>query len=46
MERKFLIFRTCIRRLARKTICFSKSELMLDTVMGLFINKFEFQRDV
>lgn len=50
IERKHLTYRTLrqaqgvtrIKRLARKTICFSKSELMHDTVIGLFINRFEF----
>ena len=42
IERKHLNYRTRIKRLARKTICFSKSELMHDTVLGLFINRFEF----
>ena len=42
IERKHLNYRTRIKRLARKTICFSKSELMHDTVIGLFINLFEF----
>lgn len=46
IERKFLTFRTRIKRLARKTICFSKSEFMHDTVIGLFINRFEFARNV
>ena len=46
IERKFLTFRTCIKRLARRTICFSKSALMHDTVIGLFINRFEFGRNV
>lgn len=46
IERKFLTFRTRIKRLARKTICFSKSEFMHDTVIGLFINRFEFGRNV
>ena len=46
IERKFLSLRTRIKRLARKTICFSKSELMHDTVIGLFINRFEFGRNV
>jgi len=46
IERKFLTFRTRIKRLARKTICFSKSEFMHDTVIGLFINRFEFDRNV
>ena len=42
IERKNLNLRTGIKRLARKTICFSKSELMHDTVIGLLINKVEF----
>ena len=46
VERKFLTFRTRIKRLMQKTICFSKSVLMHDTVIGLFINRFEFARNV
>lgn len=46
IERKFLTLRTRIKRLARKTICFSKSELMHDTIIGLFLNRFEFGRNV
>jgi insertion element IS1 protein InsB len=42
IERKHLGLRTRIKRLARKTICFSKSELMHDLVIGLFINRYEF----
>jgi insertion element IS1 protein InsB len=42
IERKNLNFRTWIKRLTRKTICFSKRELMHDTVIGLLINKVEF----
>ena len=42
IERKNLNLRTWIKRLARKTICFSKSEKMHDTVIGLLINKVEF----
>jgi insertion element IS1 protein InsB len=42
IERKHLTLRTRIKRLARKTICFSKSTLMHDTVIGLFINQYEF----
>lgn len=42
LERKHLTLRTRIKRLARKTICFSKSTEMHDTVIGLFINRFEF----
>jgi len=42
IERKHLTFRTRVKRLARKTICFSKSERMHDIVIGLFINRYEF----
>lgn len=42
IERKHLTLRTRIKRLARRTICFSKTTLMHDTVIGLFINRFEF----
>lgn len=37
IERKNLDLRTRIKRLARRTICFSKSELLRDTVIGSFI---------
>ena len=46
IERKHLTLRTRIKRLARKTICFSKSVLMHDTVIGLFINRHEFGRAI
>jgi len=46
IERKNLTLRTRIKRLARKTICFSKSILMHDTVIGLFINRYEFDRPI
>ena len=42
IERKHLTLRTRIKRLVRKTICFSKSILMHDLVIGLFINRYEF----
>ena len=42
IERKHLTLRTRIKRLTRKTICFSKSEKMHDLVIGMFINFFEF----
>jgi insertion element IS1 protein InsB len=42
IERKHLTLRTRIKRLAHKTICFSKSVVMHDIVIGLFINRFEF----
>ena len=46
IERKHLILRTRIKRLARKTICFSKSTQMHDIVIGLFVNRYEFGRAV
>jgi len=42
IENKNLLFRTRIKRLARKSICFSKSEVLHDTVIGLFINRYCF----
>jgi len=42
IERKHLTLRTRIKRLARKTICFSKSIEMHDIVIGLFVNRYEF----
>jgi insertion element IS1 protein InsB len=42
LERKHLTLRTRIKRLMRKTICFSKSVQMHEIVIGLFINRFEF----
>ena len=42
IERKHLTRRTRMKRLARKTICFSKSILMHDMVLGLFVNRDEF----
>jgi insertion element IS1 protein InsB len=41
IERKHLTLRTRIKRLVRKTICFSKSTQMHDIVIGLFINRYE-----
>ena len=46
IERKHLTLRTRIKRLARKTICFSKLERMHDIVIGLFINRYEFWRAI
>jgi insertion element IS1 protein InsB len=42
LERKHLTLRTRIKRLVRKTICFSRSLVMHELVIGLFINRFEF----
>ena len=42
LARKHLTLRTQIKRLVRKTICFSRSVQMHEIVIGLFINRFEF----
>jgi insertion element IS1 protein InsB len=42
IERKHLTLRTRMKRLTRKTICFSKSMQMHDIVIGLFVNRYEF----
>ncbi len=42
IERKHLTLRTRMKRLTRKTICFSKSIQMHDIVIGLFVNRYEF----
>ncbi len=42
IERKHLTLRTRIKRLMRKTICFSQSIQMHDIVIGLFVNRYEF----
>ena len=42
IERKNLDLRTRIKRLARRTICFSKSEILHDAVIGRFINLYLF----
>ena len=46
IERKHLTLRTRIKRLARKTICFSRSTQMHDIMIGLLINRYEFGRAV
>jgi hypothetical protein len=43
IERKHLTLRTRIKRLTRKTICFSRSIQMHDIVIGLFVNRVVFQ---
>lgn len=42
IERKHTPFRSRIKRLTRKTICFSRSIFMHDLVVGLVINRYEF----
>jgi insertion element IS1 protein InsB len=40
IERKHLTLRTRLKRLARKTMCFSKSVLMHEVVIGLSVNHY------
>ena len=42
IERKHLTLRTRVKRLARKSICFSKTDYMHKIVVGLLINVLEF----
>ena len=42
IERKHLTLWTRIKRLTRKTICFSRSIQMHDIIIGLFVNRYEF----
>jgi insertion element IS1 protein InsB len=35
-----------IKRLTRRTLCFSKREQLHDTVIGLFINRYSFDNPV
>ena len=46
IELKHLTLRTRLKRLARKTLCFSRSCLMLDLLIGLYMNRVEFGRAV
>ncbi len=46
IERTHLTLRTRIKRLVRKTICFSKTAQMHDIVIGLFVNRYAFGRAV
>ena len=43
IERKNLNFRTHLKRLARKTICFSKNEQIHDNVIGMYIENFYYR---
>ena len=46
IESKHINLRTRIKRLVRRTICFSKTTTMHDLVIGLFINRYEFGRSI
>ena len=41
IERKHLTLRTRLKRLARKTLCFSRSWVMHDLLNGLYMNRVE-----
>jgi len=43
IERKNLNFRTHIKRLSRKTICFSKDDIIHDNVIGMYIEKYYYR---
>jgi len=43
IERKNLNFRTHIKRLHRKTICYSKCEEIHDNVIGMYIGRYYFK---
>ena len=42
IESKHINLRTRIKRLVRRTICFSKTITIHDVVLALFINRYEF----
>jgi insertion element IS1 protein InsB len=46
IESKHINLRMRIKRLVRRTICFSKTTTMHDLVIGLFINRYEFGRSI
>jgi insertion element IS1 protein InsB len=46
IERKHLPLRTRLKRLARKTLCFSRARVMPDLLIGLYMNRVEFGRSV
>ena len=46
IERKNLNFRTHIKRLNRKTICYSKDEEIHDNVIGMYIARHYYRKGV
>jgi insertion element IS1 protein InsB len=46
IERKHINLRTRIKRLVRRTICFSKTERMHELIIGLFVKRYEFERGI
>jgi insertion element IS1 protein InsB len=43
IERKNLNFRTHLKRLNRKTVCFSKNEQIHDNVIDMYIEKYYYK---
>ena len=46
IERKHLTWRTRLKRLARQSLCCSRSTVMHDAVIGLFITQYAFARAI
>jgi insertion element IS1 protein InsB len=46
IERKTLNFRIHIKRLSRKTICYSKNEKIHDNVIGMYIERYYYKSGV
>jgi insertion element IS1 protein InsB len=46
IERKHLTLHTRLKRLTRKMLCFSRSRIMHDLLIGLYMNRVEFGRAV
>ncbi|GHV43438.1 insertion element iso-IS1n protein insB [Bacteroidia bacterium] len=46
IERKNLNFRTHLKQLNRKTICFSKNEAVHDNVIGMYIKTFYYRTGI
>src|SRR5262245_56885756 len=46
IESKPINLRTRVKRLVRRTLCFSKTERIHDLVIGLFVNRYEFGRAI
>ena len=42
IERKHLTLRTRLKRFARRTLCYSRSRVMHDLLIGLYMNRVEF----
>jgi IS1 family transposase len=46
IERKNLNFRTHLKRLNRKTICFSKNEQIHENIIGMYIESFYYKTGI